>query len=76
MPRTTAAWWIVEAERRAGLPKLRGGVFHPYRRRWAIERQHLPAIEVAKAGGWGDTQALTRIYQRATAEGVAAAVNL
>jgi integrase len=73
--RDLAAKWVVAAERRADLPKLRGGVFHPYRRLWAIERQHEPAVEVAAAGGWADTQALTRIYQRATARGVAAAVN-
>jgi integrase len=72
--RETAAKWLIRAERLSGLPKLRGGVFHPYRRLWAIERQHLPAIEVAEAGGWGDTQALTRIYQRATAAGVLRAV--
>jgi hypothetical protein len=50
-------------------------VFHPYRRLWAIERQHLPAIDATAAGGWGDTQALTRNYQKATAPGVATAVN-
>lgn len=72
--RDTAAKWLLRAEQLAGVPKLRGGVFHPYRRLWAIERRHLPAIDVAAAGGWGDTQALTRIYQRATAAGVAAAV--
>jgi hypothetical protein len=75
IPRETAAKWLVRAERLAGLPKLRGGVFHPYRRLWAIERRHVPAIDVAAAGGWGDTQALTRIYQKAQAAGVALAVN-
>jgi hypothetical protein len=64
----------LRAERLAGLPKLRRGVFHPYRRLWAIERRHLPPTDVAEAGGWGDTQALTRIYQKATAAGVLAAV--
>ena len=49
---------------------------HCYRRLRAIERRHLPAIDVAAAGGWGDTQALTRIYQKAEAAGVAQAVNL
>jgi integrase len=73
--RDTASTWLVRAEGLAGVPKLRGGVFHPYRRLWAIERRHLPAIDVAAAGGWGDTQALTRIYQKATSAGVLAAVN-
>lgn len=76
MPRERAATWLLRAERLADLPKLRGGVFHCYRRLWAIERQHLPPVDVAAAGGWGDTQALTRIYQRAQPAGIAAAVNL
>jgi integrase len=76
MPRERAAKWLLQAERRADLPKMRGGVFHCYRRLWAIERQHMPAVDVAAAGGWGDTQALTRIYQKAQPAGIAAAVNL
>jgi integrase len=72
--RDTAAKWLVRAERLAGLPKLRGGVFHPYRRLWAIERQHLPAIEVAALGGWSDPGTMTGIYQRATAAGMLAVV--
>jgi hypothetical protein len=76
MRRDVAARWLLRAEHRAGLPKLRGGVFHPYRRLWAIERKHLPAHDVATAGGWADTEALTRIYQAADAAGVARAVNL
>jgi hypothetical protein len=74
--RHLAAKWLLKAEQLAGVPKLRGGVFHPYRRLWAIERRHLPAIDVAAAGGWGDTQALTRIYQRAEVSGIANVVNL
>jgi hypothetical protein len=42
--RDTAAKWLIRAEKLADLPKLRGGVFHCYRRLWAIERQHLPAL--------------------------------
>jgi integrase len=74
--RDTALRWLAKAEKLADLPKLRGGAFHPYRRLWAIERKHLPAIDVAAAGGWGDTQALTRIYQKAEPAGVARVVNL
>ena len=74
--RETAAKWLVRAEQFAGLVKIRGGVFHPYRRLWATERKHLPQVDVAAAGGWGDTQALTRLYQSADAAGVARAVNL
>ena len=46
------------AARSAELPKLRGGVWHPYRRLWATERKHLPDLDVAAAGGWRDTRAL------------------
>lgn len=30
-----AARWLLEAEQLAKLPKLRGGMWHPYRRKWA-----------------------------------------
>jgi hypothetical protein len=63
--RDVAARWLLRAEERAKLPKLAGGVFHPYRRLWATERQHLSDVAVAAAGGWSDTQALKRCYQRA-----------
>ena len=73
--RETAAMWLVKAEKLAQLPKLTGGVFHCYRRLWATERKHLPSHDVAAAGGWTDTQALTLIYQHADPAGVLAAVN-
>lgn len=72
--RYTAAKRLLRAEKLAGQTKLAGGVFHPYRRAWAIERRHLPKHDVAAAGGWTDTQALTLIYQKATPDGVLAAV--
>ena len=75
MCRETAAKWLLRAEKLAKLPKLAGGVFHCYRRLWATERRHLPAHDVAAAGGWTDTQALTLIYQRSTPAGVLAAVS-
>ena len=60
--RDTAAVWLVKAEKLAELPKLKGGVFHPYRRLWATERKSLPDADVAAAGGWKDTQALRLSY--------------
>ncbi len=57
--------WLRKAEMLAGLPKLRGGLWHPYRRLWATERKHLPDVDVAAAGGWGDTRALKLSYQHA-----------
>lgn len=57
--------WLLTAEKAAGLPKLKGGLWHPYRRLWASERKHLPDVDVAAAGGWKDTRALKLSYQRA-----------
>jgi integrase len=62
MRRATVAKWLLRAEQKAGLPKLVGGTFHPYRRLWATERKGLPAEDVAAAGGWRDTHALRTSY--------------
>ncbi len=56
--------WLREAERRANLPKLVGGLWHPYRRGWASERMHYPLKAVADAGGWKDVTTLVRCYQQ------------
>lgn len=32
--------WLSVAEKAAELPKLDGGLWHPYRRKWATERKH------------------------------------
>jgi hypothetical protein len=63
----------MRAERLAELPKLAGGVWHPYRRLWATERQHLSDVAVAAAGGWKSTKTL-KIYQQVEPAGVLAAV--
>jgi hypothetical protein len=65
-----ASGWLLRAEAIARLPKLDRGVWHPYRRLWASERRHLSPIDVAAAGGWGDTRTLERSYQHADARGV------
>ena len=59
-----AGRWLVQAEALAGLPKLKHGRWHPYRRLWAMERKHLPDVDVAAAGGWRGTQALKLSYQQ------------
>jgi integrase len=74
--RRLAEKWLVEAERRAAQPKLRGGIFHPYRRLWATERKHLPDIDVAEGGGWTGTKAMKLAYQSATPAGVLAAIEV
>jgi hypothetical protein len=39
--------WLTVAERQARLEKLVRGLWHPYRRKWATERKHLPLKDVA-----------------------------
>jgi integrase len=75
LTRNVASNWLAKAERLAGLPKLRGGLWHAYRRLWATERKNLPDVDVAEAGGWTGTKAMKLAYQHATASGVLAAVN-
>jgi hypothetical protein len=59
-----ATRWLFEAERLAELPKLRGGAWHPYRRKWATARKGLALADVAAAGGWKSKEALLRFYQQ------------
>jgi len=59
---------LLAAEQAAGLPKLDGGLCHPYRRKWATERKHLSIKDVAAAGGWKDTETLLTCYQHADRE--------
>ena len=63
--RHTAAKWLLHSEAIANLPKLDRGTFHPYRRLWAVERKHLPDVDVAHAAGWKDTRAMKLSYQKA-----------
>ena len=56
--------WLMVAEKRAHVPKLKGGIWHPYRRKWATERKYLPLKDVAEAGGWKDTETLLACYQQ------------
>ena len=67
MRRDVAARWLLRAENIAGLPKLRRGVFHPYRRLWASERKALPSKDVAHAGGWKDIETMLGSYVQSDA---------
>lgn len=60
--------WLREAEKMAKLPPQNGGLWHPYRRKWATERKHLPDVDVAAAGGWKSVEALKQSYQHADPE--------
>lgn len=59
---------LARAEKAAGLSPIDGGDFHAYRRGWATSRKHLPAKDVALAGGWRDLRSLERSYVQADAE--------
>jgi hypothetical protein len=64
LTRNLARALLKKAEALAGLPPLDGSLWHAYRRKWATERKHLPAPDVAAAGGWKETTTLTRLYQQ------------
>lgn len=66
---------LVELEGRAGLPKLDGGVCHPYRRKWATERKSQPIKDVAAAGGWKDLKTLSTCYQQADRQTLLSVMN-
>lgn len=57
--------WLREAEKLAELEPQEGTLWHAYRRKWATERKHLPAHDVAQAGGWAGPETLQVSYQHA-----------
>jgi len=69
-----ATAWLVEAEQLAKVPHLAGGSWHPYRRKWATERKHLPRRDVKEAGGWTDERSLANCYEGADEETMMAVV--
>ena len=75
MSRHLAAKWLRRAEKLAGLPKLGGGQFHPYRRLWATERKHIPIQDVAEAGGWKSIDTVQQLYQQSDAAGIRRAID-
>ncbi|MHB1863401.1 MAG: tyrosine-type recombinase/integrase [Gemmatimonadaceae bacterium] len=58
-------YWLRRAEKLAKLPKLERGGYHAFRRLWASERRHLPAQDVAAAGGWRSLSTMRSAYQHA-----------
>jgi integrase len=67
--------WLLKAEGEAKLPKLRGGLWHPFRRGWATARKHHPVKDVAAAGGWKDINTLLTSYTAADSETVLAVMS-
>ena len=66
---------LLEAEARANQPKLKRGLWHPYRRKWVSERRHLPVKDVMEAGGWDDYQTFLNCYTITTPATLAAVLN-
>jgi integrase len=64
-PKLDAYWLLVHAEQAAELPHLERGGFHACRRLFAVERKHLPDVDVARAGGWRDLATMKRSHQQA-----------
>lgn len=67
-PREVFGQLLDRAEEKAGVPKLKGGRRHAYRRKWATERKKLSVVDVMAAGGWKDLQTLLTCYQRSDEE--------
>jgi integrase len=61
----TSSSWLRRAEALAGLEPQEGGVWHPYRRAYAIKRKHLPASDVAQQGGWKNISVVQEVYMQA-----------
>ncbi len=70
-----ASKWLRQAEKKARVEPLDGSLWHAYRRMWATERKHLPAQDVAAAGGWKTVSTVQEIYQRADRATTYAVVN-
>jgi integrase len=64
----TDRWYISRrlrlAYEEAELVPFAGGLWHPFRRKFAVERKHLPVKDVASAGGWRETRTLLGCYQQ------------
>jgi len=63
-----ASAWIEKCEKVVGLPHLKQGLWHPFRRSWATARKHLPVQDVAACGGWSDSSVLSDLYMAADAD--------
>lgn len=64
MRKTDVSLLLRRAEDRAKLPHLERGGWHSYRRLSAVERKHLPDVDVARGAGWRDIQTMKRSYQQ------------
>ena len=59
---------LERAYRLASITRPPGGLWHPFRRRWATTGKHFPLKDVAQAGGWDDVRTLLVCYQQPDAD--------
>lgn len=59
--------WLRQAHLLANVQPLKGGMWHPLRRKWATERKNYPVKDIAAAGGWRDAGTVLRSYLQADA---------
>jgi integrase len=64
--------WLRRVYELAGTKKASGGLWHPFRRKWATERKGHSVVDVAAAGGWRSVRTVQMIYQQADTESVRA----
>jgi integrase len=57
--------WLRRAYKRIKVTPQPGGLWHPFRRKWASERKEYPVVDVAAAGGWKDVRTVQTSYQLA-----------
>jgi integrase len=56
--------WLTQAEEIAGLEKLPGGRWHPWRRYWASQRTEGSVDQIMAAGGWEDFRTFKNSYRK------------
>jgi integrase len=66
---------LLERAYRIGNITRMGGLWHPFRRHWAMMRKGLPLTDLAAAGGWDDVRTLLTCYQLADPETTRAVVD-
>ena len=65
---------LERAEAAAGIARLEGGDFHPYRRLWSTQRKHLPWADIQAVTGRRDRRTFERSYTVADPETMLAVV--
>ena len=61
--RHLASDWMHRAYRYAGIERQKGGLWHPFRRKWATARKDYPLRDTMAAGGWEDEPTAMKYQQ-------------